>query len=200
MWTSGKHKRVQRWSEAYNSIWPKCGRCKRWPAVTVPEIKRLLTETTDKKHLNSLFLLLNNYFDISVYKRASRSASCTDLLLLLVTDLFQQVIPMAGNAECDWALTDTKRIVDACTQFARKNGWTGPHKGSLQHCSMFIKRSKNRLVFCFCHRASFAVTWFDCRWWAVPLAVPFDTVHFPFPLSRLPLRLLLTHNIWEKEK
>lgn len=49
----------------------------------------------------------------------------------MLTDLFQQVIAMSGNAECDWAIAKTERLVDVCKKFAEKVGWRKNGEGSL---------------------------------------------------------------------
>lgn len=49
--------------------------------------------------------------------------------ICFLSDLFQQVIPMGGNAECAWAITDKQHIVNVCQKFARKLGWNGTVTG-----------------------------------------------------------------------
>uniref|UniRef100_A0A915PX88 Carboxylesterase type B domain-containing protein n=1 Tax=Setaria digitata TaxID=48799 RepID=A0A915PX88_9BILA len=55
----------------------------------------------------------------------SAGGACADLLSLSPEsrNLFQQVIPMSGNAQCAWAVNETDRVVDVCKRFAECVGW-----------------------------------------------------------------------------
>uniref|UniRef100_A0A915PTH5 Carboxylic ester hydrolase n=1 Tax=Setaria digitata TaxID=48799 RepID=A0A915PTH5_9BILA len=57
----------------------------------------------------------------------SAGAASADLLALspYSRDLFEQVILLGGNAECPWAVSDSKKVIDYCHQRAQKLGWQG---------------------------------------------------------------------------
>ncbi|OZC06310.1 Carboxylesterase [Onchocerca flexuosa] len=57
----------------------------------------------------------------------SAGAASADLLALSPhsRDLFKQIILLGGNAECPWAVSDTKAVCDYCFQRAEKLGWKG---------------------------------------------------------------------------
>ncbi|KAJ1360204.1 hypothetical protein KIN20_019127 [Parelaphostrongylus tenuis] len=40
-------------------------------------------------------------------------------------DLFQQVVLMAGNAECAWSTVSASHLIDSCREFAHQRGWNG---------------------------------------------------------------------------
>uniref|UniRef100_A0A0R3RL68 COesterase domain-containing protein n=1 Tax=Elaeophora elaphi TaxID=1147741 RepID=A0A0R3RL68_9BILA len=65
-------------------------------------------------------------------------------------DLFQQVIDVSGNAECDWAVAVNERIVDVCQRFARKVGWKKDGKAKVFEGSIFnrkwINESRTRVI------------------------------------------------------
>uniref|UniRef100_A0A1I7X660 Carboxylic ester hydrolase n=1 Tax=Heterorhabditis bacteriophora TaxID=37862 RepID=A0A1I7X660_HETBA len=44
-------------------------------------------------------------------------------------DLFHQVVPMAGNAECEWSTVSRTRLVNSCREFAARKGWDGKNYG-----------------------------------------------------------------------
>ncbi|GMT33076.1 hypothetical protein PFISCL1PPCAC_24373, partial [Pristionchus fissidentatus] len=64
---------------------------------------------------------------VTVFGQSAGGAS-VDLLTLSPhsRDLFHQVIPMAGNAECEWATVSHERILDACAKFAERKGFVKP--------------------------------------------------------------------------
>ncbi|VDM74328.1 unnamed protein product [Strongylus vulgaris] len=68
--------------------------------------------------------------DLLALSPHSRGTDCSAKKLLLSSkqtplDLFQQVVPMAGNAECTWSTVNHSRLVDSCKEFARRRGWQG---------------------------------------------------------------------------
>uniref|UniRef100_A0A915ATG3 Carboxylesterase type B domain-containing protein n=2 Tax=Parascaris univalens TaxID=6257 RepID=A0A915ATG3_PARUN len=74
---------------------------------------------------------------VTVFGQSAGGAS-VDLLSLSPhsSHLFQQVIPMAGNAQCMWATTDKRRITAACRRFARKAGWRAKNDGGKSRIEM----------------------------------------------------------------
>ncbi|WKY14686.1 hypothetical protein Q1695_000315 [Nippostrongylus brasiliensis] len=63
---------------------------------------------------------------VTVFGQSAGGAS-VDMLALSPhsRDLFHQVIPMAGNAECAWSTVSRSHLVDSCREFARRRGWEG---------------------------------------------------------------------------
>ncbi|KAK6057525.1 Carboxylesterase [Cooperia oncophora] len=63
---------------------------------------------------------------VTVFGQSAGGAS-VDMLALSPhsRDLFHQVIPMAGNAECAWSTVSRSQLVDSCREFARRRGWDG---------------------------------------------------------------------------
>ncbi|CAJ0565361.1 unnamed protein product, partial [Mesorhabditis spiculigera] len=61
---------------------------------------------------------------VTVFGQSAGGAS-VDLLTLSPhsRNLFHQVMPMAGNAECEWATVSKTRLVDTCRQFAKSKGF-----------------------------------------------------------------------------
>uniref|UniRef100_A0A8R1TMV0 Carboxylesterase type B domain-containing protein n=1 Tax=Onchocerca volvulus TaxID=6282 RepID=A0A8R1TMV0_ONCVO len=68
----------------------------------------------------------------------SAGGVCADFLSLSPKsrNLFQQVIVMSGNAECEWAISETERIVGVCKRFAESVGWKKKGKGPEYHEEM----------------------------------------------------------------
>ncbi|RCN28580.1 Carboxylesterase [Ancylostoma caninum] len=63
---------------------------------------------------------------VTVFGQSAGGAS-VDMLALSPhsRDLFHQVAPMAGNAECTWSTVCRSRLVESCREFARRRGWEG---------------------------------------------------------------------------
>uniref|UniRef100_A0A7I5EDU0 Carboxylic ester hydrolase n=1 Tax=Haemonchus contortus TaxID=6289 RepID=A0A7I5EDU0_HAECO len=63
---------------------------------------------------------------VTVFGQSAGGAS-VDMLALSPhsRDLFHQVIPMAGNAECTWSTVSRSQLVESCREFARRRGWDG---------------------------------------------------------------------------
>ncbi|KAK6760149.1 hypothetical protein RB195_021595 [Necator americanus] len=61
---------------------------------------------------------------VTVFGQSAGGAS-VDMLALSPhsRDLFHQVVPMAGNAECAWSTVTRLRLVESCREFARRHGW-----------------------------------------------------------------------------
>ncbi|VDK47467.1 unnamed protein product [Anisakis simplex] len=66
---------------------------------------------------------------VTVFGQSAGGAS-VDLLSLSPhsSHLFQQVIPMAGNAECIWSISEKARVANTCKSFAKKLGWKSKRK------------------------------------------------------------------------
>ncbi|CAJ0957978.1 unnamed protein product, partial [Mesorhabditis belari] len=74
---------------------------------------------------------------VTVFGQSAGGAS-VDLLTLSPhsRNLFQQVIPMAGNAECEWATVTRGRLVDYCRQFAKSKGFISGSYNSKANADM----------------------------------------------------------------
>ncbi|CAJ0609031.1 unnamed protein product [Cylicocyclus nassatus] len=79
---------------------------------------------------------------VTVFGQSAGGAS-VDILALSPhsRDLFQQVAPMAGNAECTWSTVNRTRLVESCKEFARRRGWQ-----DTQTSESMLEHLKNRKV------------------------------------------------------
>lgn len=121
---------------------------------------------------------------ITVFGQSAGGAS-VDLLSLSPEsrDLFQQVIPMAGNADCDWAVTDKRRIMNACKRFARKAGWNGSFSGVKDRIRMmdFLRKKPAKLF----ERGLLGRGGVELRQIGLDLAPTIDGEFLPRPIAEL---------------
>ncbi|MFH4977318.1 hypothetical protein AB6A40_004027 [Gnathostoma spinigerum] len=115
----------------------------------------------------------------------SAGGVCVDLLSLSPhsRDLFQQVIPMAGNAECEWGLTTNENLSVVCREFAQKLGWKSENKGVQASTEMLqFLRKKSAKLF---ERGIFGKGGIDVRKVKLDLAPVPDGDFLPKPIHVL---------------